>query len=372
MLPHSSWWKYVPDYSPHHARFTAHLHTLHTRMASQDGHAYPCFCSSERLSTLRASQAAAGVPTTYDRHCAHLSKSDVAARIAAGEGHVIRLKMPTGDTVMTDAVLGHVRFKNAAVDDTVLLKSDGFPTYHLACVVDDIAMDISHVIRGQEWLSSSPKHLALYAALGKQAPTWAHVPLLLDENRAKLSKRNNSASVDQYQAAGYLPESVVNWVALLGWHPGSTTEVMTMPELIEAFSVDGLNKANCVVDLHKLAWIQGHHIRQDMAASAVPTKPSLQLLAAEPTLAPLPRTDRAWQLWLRIQPHLEAAIAAAQATAPGEAATEAARAAAAAVPPAQLDADSIPEPPAQLSLSGHTWPTQYALAALQAQHVRAH
>lgn len=278
--------------------------------------------------------------------------------------------MPTGDTVMTDAVLGHVRFKNAAVDDTVLLKSDGFPTYHLACVVDDIAMEISHVIRGQEWLSSSPKHLALYAALGKPAPTWAHVPLLLDENRAKLSKRNNSASVDQYQAAGYLPESVVNWVALLGWHPGSTTEVMSMPELIEAFSVDGLNKANCVVDLHKLAWIQGHHIRQDMAASAVPAKPSPQLLASEPALA-VPRTDRAWQLWLRIQPHLEAAIAAAQATPPGGAATEAASAAAAAVAPAQLDASSIPEPPAELSLSGHTWPTQYALAALQAQHVRA-
>ena len=237
----------------------------------EEGHAYRCFCSAERLTALRESQAAAGLPTVYDRTCASLSKTDADARAAAGESHVVRMRVPSGSSVVQDAVLGEVTFPHAAIDDQVLLKSDGWPTYHLACVVDDADMGISHVIRGQEWLSSTPKHQLLHAALGSACPQWVHLPLLVNPDRTKLSKRQGHVSVGDFKAAGASPEALVNFVALLGWHPGGgdTTEVMDLQQLQESFATEGLNKANCVVDRTKLAWFNAQHLRRHVARSPV-------------------------------------------------------------------------------------------------------
>jgi len=243
-----------------------------------EGHAYRCFCSPERLTALRESQAAAGLATVYDRTCASLPKADADARASNGEPHVVRMRVPSGSSVVRDAVLGEVTFPHAAIDDQVLLKSDGWPTYHLACVVDDADMGISHVIRGQEWLSSTPKHQLLHAALGSTCPQWVHLPLLVNPDRTKLSKRQGHVSVDDFQAAGASPEALVNFVALLGWHPGDgdTTEVMDLQQLQERFSTGGLNKANCVVDRSKLAWFNAQHLRRHVAASPVTLHDMLQ------------------------------------------------------------------------------------------------
>ena len=184
------------------------------------GHAYRCFCTPKRLEDLRARQAAKGSSSSiYDRLCMHLSAEEVAARRARGEPSVVRMRMPEGSTTVNDAVRGAVTFNNAGVDDQVLLKTDGFPTYHLANVVDDHLMRITHVIRGEEWLPSAPKHVALYAAFGWEAPVFAHLPLLLRADGSKLSKRFKDASLDHYVQLGYLPEALVNFVALLGWTP---------------------------------------------------------------------------------------------------------------------------------------------------------
>ncbi len=236
-----------------------------------DGHAYRCFCSADRLTALREAQAAAGLPTVYDRTCASLDKDEADRRANAGEPHVVRMRVPSGSSVVRDAVIGEVTFPHAAIDDQVLLKSDGWPTYHLACVVDDADMGISHVIRGQEWLSSTPKHQILHAALGSPCPEWIHLPLLVNPDRTKLSKRQGHVSVGDFQAAGASPEALVNFVALLGWHPGDgdTTEVMDLQQLQERFSTEGLNKANCVVDRSKLAWFNAQHLRRHVAASPV-------------------------------------------------------------------------------------------------------
>lgn len=212
----------------------------------------------------------------YDRACASLTPAEAAARVAGGEEHVIRMRVPAGSSTVRDAVVGQVTFPHAAVDDQVLLKSDGWPTYHLACVVDDAAMRVSHVIRGQEWLSSTPKHQLLHAALGTPCPEWVHLPLLVNPDRTKLSKRQGHVSVSDFQAAGALPDALANFVAFLGWHggEGATKEVFTMSELQSAFSLDGLNKANCVVDREKLAWFNAQHLRRQLQA-AEPQLPQL-------------------------------------------------------------------------------------------------
>lgn len=206
----------------------------------------------------------------YDRACLGLSKEEVRVRMEAGEAHTIRFKMPTGSTSIEDAVVGHVTFPHSSVDDQVLMKSDGFPTYHLASVVDDAAMEITHVIRGQEWLASTPKHVALYKALRLQPPTFCHLPLLLNPDKTKLSKRHGDVAVEDFQAKGFLPEAINNFVALLGWNPKTAQDVFTMKELEQQFSLEHVNKANCVAASHRLEWLNAQHIKR--AAEADPDR----------------------------------------------------------------------------------------------------
>ncbi|RHY93295.1 hypothetical protein DYB35_000177 [Aphanomyces astaci] len=199
----------------------------------QDGHAYRCFCSQERLKSLRDAAARSGSGTMYDRACLGLDAVQVAEKLARNEPHTIRLKVSEGKTTLKDLVRGYVQFDHSVIDDQVLMKSDGFPTYHLANVVDDHLMGITHVIRGEEWLSSTPKHLLLYQFLGFEPPKFAHLGLLLNEDRSKLSKRQGDVAVEDFQKKGYLAPGLVNFVALLGWNPsdGNTQEIFTLDEL---------------------------------------------------------------------------------------------------------------------------------------------
>jgi glutamyl-tRNA synthetase len=230
-----------------------------------NGKAYPCFCSAERLGRVRKEMQAAGQPPMYDRHCRNLSADEVKAKIDAGEKHVIRLRVPLGETItFTDLIRDDVSFESKTIDDQVLLKSDGFPTYHLANVVDDKLMKITHVIRGEEWLSSTPKHVLLYRAFGWEAdmPTFAHLPLLLNPDRSKLSKRQGDVAVEDFKTQGYLPQALVNFVALLGWNPSDTQEIYSIEELIASFDLAKVNKAGAVFGREKLDWMNAEYIRK--------------------------------------------------------------------------------------------------------------
>jgi len=199
----------------------------------------------------------------YDRLCADLTKEDVEKRIAAGEKFVIRMRVPHEETVVyDDAIYGVLTFKGHTIDDQVLLKSDGFPTYHLAHVVDDHLMKTDIVIRGEEWLSSLPKHLLLFKAFGWDAPRYAHVPLLLNKDRTKLSKRQNDVAAEDYLLKGYLPETLLNFLALLGWNPGTEQEIFLLDELVQAFTLERVQKSGAIFDLEKLNWLQGQWIRR--------------------------------------------------------------------------------------------------------------
>ncbi|MFH0769763.1 MAG: glutamate--tRNA ligase [Candidatus Peregrinibacteria bacterium] len=238
------------------------LYQHHAKVLLEKGHAYRCFCTGERLEKMRTRQQEAGQAPMYDRLCLGLSPEEVERRLAAGEPHVLRMKTPR-DRIITfeDDIRGQVSFQSHLVDDQVLLKSDGFPTYHLAHVVDDHLMDISLVIRGEEWLSSLPKHLLLFEYFGWQPPRYAHVPLLLNADHTKLSKRAGAVTVEEYMTKGYLPEAMANFLALLGWNGGTTQEIFSMQELISAFSIDRVQKSGAVFDLQKLDWLQGQWMR---------------------------------------------------------------------------------------------------------------
>ena len=238
------------------------LYQKQAQILLEKGFAYPCFCSSETLTNMRKEQQEKGEFVKYDRRCLALSKAEIERKIAAGEKYVIRLKIPDNRKFsFFDLIRGEVEMDSSQSDDQVLLKSDGFPTYHLAAVVDDHFMQISHIIRGEEWLSSTPKHIYLYECLGWKAPKWVHLPLILNPDRTKLSKRMNDVSVDNYLAKGYLREAIVNFVALLGWHPADDRELFTLEELCDVFSLKRVNKANAIFDLAKLDWMNGHYLR---------------------------------------------------------------------------------------------------------------
>lgn len=226
--------------------------------------AYYCFCDVRRLEAMREEQAAAKRPPMYDRHCLSFHDDDIKARLDSGSEYVVRLRVERGKTIVfTDAVRGKVSFSSDTIDDQVLMKSDGFPTYHLANVVDDHAMRVTHVVRGEEWLPSTPKHVLLYEAFGWDAPSFAHLPLLLNPDRSKLSKRQGDVSVTDYVDKGYVKEAIVNFVALLGWNPGngSEQEIFSLEELIDAFDVSKVHKAGAVFDLKKLDWINSQYIK---------------------------------------------------------------------------------------------------------------
>ncbi|HZB97757.1 MAG TPA: glutamate--tRNA ligase, partial [Candidatus Sulfotelmatobacter sp.] len=237
------------------------LYLEHANRLAESGHAYWCTCSPERLAKMREEQRATSQPTRYDRRC--LSRQDeVADERAAGAPAVLRQRMPEGRTEWDDLVRGRITFDNADIDDSVLLKSDGFPTYHLAVVVDDHAMEVSDVIRAEEWIPSTPKHLALYAAFAWQPPRFAHVPAVLGEDRVKLSKRRGARDVLEYRELGYLPAALVNTMALLGWSSGTEQEVFTLEELRERFSLERINPAPAVFDPRRLDDLNGIHIRR--------------------------------------------------------------------------------------------------------------
>ena len=227
------------------------------------GHAYRCFCTPARLEEMRNGQMARKQAPMYDRACLKLPKEEVEKRVAAGEPHVIRMRVPDNETIVVeDEIRGTVSFQTHTVDDQVLVKSDGMPTYHLAHVVDDRHMGIDLVLRGEEWLSSLPKHVLLFRFFGWEPPRFAHVSLLLNKDKTKLSKRQNSVSVSEYVEKGYLPEAMLNFLAMLGWNPGTTQEVFSLPELIEQFSLERVQKAGAIFDLEKLDWLQGQWIRK--------------------------------------------------------------------------------------------------------------
>ncbi len=226
------------------------------------GRAYPCYCSPERLERMRDEQARGKQQVGYDRLCRGLGAEQGAANETNGAPPVVRFAMPEdGATSLDDIVRGRVSFENALVDDFVLLKSDGFPTYHLANVVDDHEMEISHVLRAEEWLSSAPRHLRLYEAFGWEPPLFAHLPIILAPDRSKLSKRHGATAVTEYREMGYLPQAMVNFLALLGWSLDDRTEVFSETELVGAFSLERVSRSPAVFDADKLTWLNGHYIR---------------------------------------------------------------------------------------------------------------
>ena len=250
-------------YEPYRQSDRLALYKKYAEELVKKGDAYYCFCSKERLDEVRKKQAAEKKVPQYDRHC--LTIKDAASRIEKGEKYVVRLKVPKDKKVVVhDLIHGDVEFNSNDIDDQVLLKSDGYPTYHLGVVVDDYLMKITHVIRGEEWLSSTPKHLMLYEYLSWQPPQFAHLPLLLNPDRSKLSKRQGDVAVEDFLAKGYLPQALINFVALLGWNPGegSTQEFFTIKDLIKQFDLTKINSSGAVFDLTKLNWLNAKYLRE--------------------------------------------------------------------------------------------------------------
>lgn len=246
----------------------------HARRLIENDHAYYCFCTPEDLEKMREEQAAKGLTPKYDGRCRRLNADEVNEKLSQNIPKVIRLKMPEkGQTVFEDIIRGTVSFQDELQDDQILLKSDGFPTYHLANVIDDHLMEITHVIRGEEWLLSLPKHIQLYKAFGWDVPKLAHLPLLLNTDRSKLSKRQGDVAVEAYRDRGYLPQAMINFLALLGWNPGTDQEFFSMQELIQQFSLDRVSKSGAVFDIEKFNWMNGHYIRE------LPEEQRIQLLS---------------------------------------------------------------------------------------------
>ncbi|RPI59349.1 MAG: glutamate--tRNA ligase, partial [Ignavibacteriales bacterium] len=230
----------------------------------EKGKAYYCFCTPERLKALKEEQEKQKLPQAkYDKLCLHLTKKEVENKLASGIPKVVRLNVEENHTIKFDDIIReHVEFESNNVDDQVLIKSDGYPTYHLANVVDDHLMKITHVIRGEEWLSSTPKHVLLYDAFGWERPIFAHLPLLLNPDRSKLSKRQGDVAVEDYRDKGFLKDALINFVALLGWNAGDDREFYYTAELIKSFSLERVNKAGAVFDLQKLNWLNAEHLRK--------------------------------------------------------------------------------------------------------------
>ena len=250
---------------PHAPYFQSQRLPMYQKTAAtliEQGHAYRCFCSSERLDQMRAAQAAAKQPPGYDGLCRNIAP-DVSAERAKREPFVVRFKMKKdGTTTLDDMIRGEVVFQNALQDDFVMLKSDGYPTYHLGVVVDDTEMEISHAIRGDEWISSAPKHIQLYEALGWEPPVWAHLPLILGPDHKKLSKRSGDTAVLDYQANGYLPEAMINFLAFLGWSLDDHTSLISAEELKQHFDLARVVPNPAVFDIERLNFLNGHYIRE--------------------------------------------------------------------------------------------------------------
>jgi glutamyl-tRNA synthetase len=263
-------------FGPYYQSERLDLYQEHADRLLENGLAYKCYCSSERLAALREEQRARKQDVGYDRHCRYLTDAERAAYAAQGITPVIRLKAPLkGETSFHDVLYGDITVENATLDDLVLLKSDGFPTYHLANVIDDHLMHISHIMRGDEWLPSVPKHVLLYQAFGWQLPVYAHLPLILaPDGKGKLSKRHGGVEIRDFRRQGYLPEAMVNYLARVGWSYDDHTEIFTREELIRYFDLAGVNKSPARFSYERLEWMNGYYIRQldatDLAQRLVP------------------------------------------------------------------------------------------------------
>ena len=229
-------------------------HRARAEQLLQDQRAYYCYCTPEQIQAKRAAAEAAGGGWIYDRTCCALPAAEIARLNAAGTPRAVRFKVPDGRTSFTDLVHGSIAFDNANIEDFVILRSDGQPTYHLSVVADDVDMEITHVVRGDDHISNTPKHVLLFEAFGATIPQFAHVPLILGTDKKRLSKRHGATSVTEYQRLGYLPEAMVNFLALLGWSPGTDEEVFTKAELVDRFSLEGISGGNAVFNPDKLDW----------------------------------------------------------------------------------------------------------------------
>ncbi|MBM3129166.1 MAG: glutamate--tRNA ligase [Chloroflexi bacterium] len=288
-------WDEGPDvggpYGPYEQSKRLPLYQEHTARLIAQGQAYYCYCTEERLARMRADQKARGEQTRYDYHCRNLSEAERAERERAGAPKVVRLAVPRGGkTTLRDFIHGDLTIENKNVDDQVLLKSDGFPTYHLAVVVDDHLMKISHVMRGDDWIPSFPKHVLLYQAFGWDIPPHGHLPNVLGPDKKKLSKRHGATSVMQFRDEGYLTEALLNFLARLGWSYDDKSEVFARDQLIDLFTLDKIEHAPAIFDLAKLDWLNGYYIRalsdDDFAARAAPFVPQTDAATLR-ALAPL-------------------------------------------------------------------------------------
>jgi len=284
-------WDEGPDiggpFAPYRQSDRSELYKKYADELISKGRAYYCFCTSERIEKVRQEREAAhsagnadaadAKASGYDRHCRVVPFEEAAARVAAGEAHTIRLKIPLGETTrFNDYLLGGIEWKNDDVNpDPVLLKSDGFPTYHLANVVDDHLMEISHVMRAQEWLASTPLHVIMYKSFGWEPPEYCHLPMVMGQDGKKLSKRHGATSIDEFRKQGYLPEALINYVALLGASYEEGRDLLNLRELEQLFSIDKLNKAPAIFDYKKLEWFNGQYIRmksdEELAALCLPS-----------------------------------------------------------------------------------------------------
>jgi len=260
-------WDEGPDkggaFGPYRQSERSDIYKEHVEQLLNDGHAFHCFCSAERLTELRAQQMADKKPLGYDGHCLQLSEAEKAELLSKNLPHVIRMKVPeTGCCVVKDMLRDNVEIDWQQIDMQVLMKSDGLPTYHLANVVDDHLMQITHVIRGEEWINSAPKHLLLYQYFGWEAPQLCHMPLLRNADKSKLSKRKNPTSIGYYQRMGYLPEALCNYLGMMGWSMPDEREMFSMREMIEHFDIDRVSLGGPVFDAEKLNWLNGRYLRE--------------------------------------------------------------------------------------------------------------
>ncbi len=245
------------------ARVEQGLYARYARQLVEEGKAYYCFCTKERLDQVREEQRDRGETPRYDGHCRNLALAEADRRIAEGEEYVIRLKLPANtDISFEDAIKGKITINTDEMDDQVLIKSDGFPTYHFAVVLDDHFMGITHIVRGEEWISSTPKHVLLYDSFGWERPQYVHLPTVLGQDGKKLSKRNGDVSVELFVNRGYLKDALINYIALLGWAPKDNEEIFPMEKLIEEFDFDRVSKTGGIFDVKKLDWVNGQYIRR--------------------------------------------------------------------------------------------------------------
>ncbi|MGE5402366.1 MAG: glutamate--tRNA ligase [Ignavibacteriales bacterium] len=254
------------DYGPYMQSERLNIYKKYAEELIASKHAYYCFCTQERLTEVRENQQKAGQQPKYDKHCLALTPGEIEEKLKNGEPYVVRMNVPPDLKIaFDDIVRGRVEFDSNIIDDQVLIKSDSYPTYHMANVVDDHLMKITHVIRGEEWLSSTPKHVLLYDFFGWEKPVFAHLPLLLNPDKSKLSKRQGDVAVEDYRAKGYLKEALLNFVALLGWNAGDDVEYYQLEEMIRRFSLERVNKSGAVFNIEKLNWLNAEHLRKKSA-----------------------------------------------------------------------------------------------------------